>query len=31
MPCEHDFIKEDEAENFAQSLKQELEAHKNTI
>ncbi len=30
MPCEHDFIKEDEAEKFAQSLKQELEAHKAT-
>lgn len=27
MPCDHDFIKEDEAENFAKSLKQELDSH----
>lgn len=28
MPCDHDFIKEDEAEDFAESLKKEIEAHK---
>lgn len=28
MPCAHEFIKEDEAEDFAESLKTEIEAHK---
>jgi hypothetical protein len=28
MPCEHEFIKEEEAEDFAVSLKKEIEAHK---
>lgn len=28
MPCEHDFIREDEAENFAEKLKEEMELHK---
>jgi len=27
MPCEHEFIKEDEAEGFAEDLKKEIEAH----
>lgn len=29
MPCQHEFIREDEAVNFAESLKKEIEAHKN--
>lgn len=28
MPCEHAFIKEDEAESFAENLKKEIEEHK---
>ncbi len=28
MPCEHEFIKEDEAEEFADQLKKEIEIHK---
>lgn len=28
LPCEHEFIREDEAEQFAQELKQEIEEHK---
>ncbi|MBI5212588.1 MAG: DUF3037 domain-containing protein [Nitrospirae bacterium] len=28
MPCDHKFIKEDEADDFAESLKKEIEAHK---
>ena len=27
MPCEHEFIKEDEAEGFAESLRKEIEEH----
>ncbi|MBF0506280.1 MAG: DUF3037 domain-containing protein [Nitrospirae bacterium] len=27
MPCDHDFIKEDEAADFAENLKKEIEAH----
>lgn len=28
LPCRHDFIREDEAEHFAQELKKEIEEHK---
>lgn len=28
MPCDHEFVKEDEADDFAESLKKEIEAHK---
>lgn len=28
MPCQHAFIKEDEAEDFAESLKKEIDSHK---
>ena len=27
MPCEHEFIKEDEAEGFAENLRKEIEEH----
>ncbi len=27
MPCEHEFIKEDEAEDFAESLRKGIEEH----
>ncbi len=28
MPCQHEFIREDEAEHFAENLKKEIESHK---
>jgi hypothetical protein len=28
MPCDHDFIKEEEAESFAENLKKDIDAHK---